>query len=99
MNECYQLGQSASQPRFRSVAGGRGAGPGVLDDLPGAVLLASVDDEVAAFGGDFCVRGEVGESFFEGAAVVGEIAGGFEVLAVEREVAGEGGHDVLEESA
>jgi hypothetical protein len=82
-----------------SGAGGRGAGPGVLDDLPGAVGLALVDDEVAAFGGDFGSGGDVGESLLEVAAVVGQNAGRFEVLAVESEVAVEGGHDVLKESA
>jgi hypothetical protein len=77
----------------------RRAGPNVLNDLPTAVWLALKDDYVAAFGGDLSSGGDGGQGFLEVAAVVGQIAGCFEVLAVEGQVAVEGGHYVLEEGA
>jgi len=80
-------------------AGWRGTGPDVLNDLPAAVWLVFEDEYVAAFGGDSSPAGNGGQGFLEVAAVVSEIAGSFEVLAVEREVAVEGGHDGLEEGA
>src|SRR5260370_11662098 len=80
-------------------AGWRGTGPDVLSDLPTAVWLAFEDDYVAAFGGDFSSGSDGRQRFLEVAAVVGEIAGCFEVLAVEGEVAVEGGHYGLEEGA
>jgi hypothetical protein len=73
--------------------------PGMLDDQPIAVWLVSIDDYVAAFGADFGSSGDGGQSLLEVAAVIGEVAGGFKVPAVEDEVAIETGHDVLEEGA
>src|ERR1700693_1705041 len=78
-------------------SGRRSAGPDVLDDLPRAVYLASVDYYVAAFGIDFGAGGDVGEGFLEVAAIVGQVAGSLEILAVQREVAVEAGHDRLAE--
>jgi hypothetical protein len=75
----------------------RGTGPDVLNNLPNAVWLAFEDDYVAAFGSELSAGSDGGQGFLEVAAVVGETAGGFEVLAVEGEVAVEGGHYVLEE--
>ncbi len=77
----------------------RRTGPYVLNDLPTAVWLAFEDDDIAAFGGDFSAGGDGGEAFTKVAAVVGEIAGCFEVLALEGEVAVKGGHYGLEEGA
>ena len=71
----------------------------MLNDLPTAVWLAFEDDYVAAFGGDLSSGGDGRQGFLEVAAVVGQIAGCFEVLAVEGEVAVEGGHYGLEEVA
>ena len=53
----------------------RGTREGLLNDLPTAVWLASEDDYVAAFGGDFSSGGDCGQGFLEVAAVVGQIAG------------------------
>src|SRR5713101_8160744 len=80
-------------------AGWRGTGPDVLNDLPTAVWLAFEDNYVAAFGGDFSSGSDRRQRFLEVAAVVGEIAGCFEVLAVEGEVTVEGSHYGLEEGA
>jgi len=86
-------------PMVGSCARWRGPGPDVLNNLPTAVWLASEDDNVAAFGSDFSACGYGGQAFLKVAAVVGEIAGGFEVLAVEREVAVKCGHYGLEKGA
>jgi len=75
----------------RSRARRRGAGPDVLNDLPTAVWLALEDDDVAAFGGESSAGGDSGQGFLKVATVIGEIAGGFEVQAVEGEVAVKGG--------
>jgi hypothetical protein len=77
----------------------RGTREGLLNDLPTAVWLTLKDDYVAAFGGELSSGGDGRQGFLEVAAVVGEIAGCFEVLAVEREVTVEGGHYGLEEGS
>jgi hypothetical protein len=80
-------------------ASGRYACPDLLNDLPTAVWLPFEDDDVAAFGSDAGASGDGSEGFLKVAAVVGEIAGCFEVLAVQGEVAVEGRHHGLEERA
>src|ERR1700722_10412557 len=75
------------------------AHPGVLNDLPTAVVLAFEDDYVAAFGGNFSSRGDRSESFLEVPAVVSQVAGGFKVLTVKSQVTVEGGHILLEQGA
>ena len=82
-----------------SCARWRGAHPGVLNDLPTAAGLAFEDHYVAAFGRNFGPGSDSGESFLEVSAVVSQIAGSFKVLAVEREVAVKGGHNILEQGA
>ena len=71
----------------------------MLDDLPTAAGLAFEDHYVAAFGSNFGAGGYSGESFLEVPAVVSQIAGSFKVLAVESQVAIEGGHNILEQGA
>lgn len=78
---------------------GRHARPDLLNDLPTAVWLMLEDHNVTAFVSDAGASGDGSESFLKVAAVVGEIAGCFEVLAVQREVAVEGRHHGLEERA
>src|ERR1700722_5488529 len=73
--------------------------PGVLNNLPTAVVLAFEDHYVAAFGGNFSPGSDCGESFLEIPAVKSQIAGGFKVLTVKSKVTVEGGHNVLEQGA
>ena|ERR1700736_1942728 len=82
-----------------SCARWRRAHPGVLNDLPTAVVLPFQNHYVASFGVDFSPGGDSRESFLEVPAVVSQIAGSFKVLAVEREVTIEGGHNILEQGA
>lgn len=63
------------------------------------IRLAPEDDYVTAFGEDFRAGRDGREAFLEITAVVGEVTGGFEGLAVEGEVAVKGGHYILEEGA
>jgi hypothetical protein len=83
----------------RFCARRRSAGPDVRHDLPRAVYLALLDDYVTAFGFDFSAADDVGERLLQVAAVVSQIATRLQVLAVQREVAGEAGQDRLEERA
>src|SRR5579863_7565358 len=78
-------------------AGRRSAGPYVLDDLPCAVWLALINDYVAAFGIYFDAGGDVGQRLLKVAAVARQIAGSLEILAMQRQVAVESGHDRLEQ--
>ena len=77
----------------------RGPGPDVLNDQPVPVELTPEDDDVAAFGCDLSAGRNRRQGLLEVPAIVSEIAGSFEVLAVECEVAVEAGHYILEERA